>query len=85
MGRIIFGLILTIGGAFMTIKSEGFLMTFGRVPWAEENLGAEGGSRLFYQLLGILLIIVGFMFITGLTSGIFEWMARNLFGGMAPR
>ncbi|HEX9664853.1 MAG TPA: hypothetical protein VGA49_03465 [Patescibacteria group bacterium] len=81
--RIILGIILAVVGAVITIKSEALFRTFGRVPFAEKYLGTEGGSRLFYQLLGVLIIIIGFMFITNLVGGIFDWIGRSLFGGFA--
>lgn len=84
MVKIILGLFLAGFGTFLAIKSEAFFRIFGRLAFAEKYLGAEGGSRLFYQLLGILLIFIGFMFMTGMVDGVFEWMAINLFGSLGP-
>lgn len=53
-------------GFILIVKSDWFMINFGRVWWAEKNLETEGGSRLFYKLLGILIIIGSFMAMTGL-------------------
>lgn len=64
--RIILG-ILAIGLGFVMVwKTNWFLENFGIIAWAEQHLGAEGGSRIFYKLLGILIIILAFMLMTGL-------------------
>ena len=62
----IFYLLATLIGSLLLIKTEWFLNNFGRIQWAEMHLGTEGGSRLFYKLLGILIIFISFLFITGL-------------------
>ncbi len=53
-------------GFLLTVKSDWFMFNFGRVSWVEKHLKVEGGSRLFYKLLGILIIIGSFMAMTGL-------------------
>jgi len=80
--RILVGILLLAFGAFMTIKSEGFYNTIGPVAWAERYLGLEGGSRLFYKLLGILISMVGVFMITGLLEGILVWIFSPLFPGL---
>jgi len=57
-------LAITIG-AILVIKSEWFFVNFGRVDWAEKYLGTGGGTRLFYKLLGITIILISFLVITG--------------------
>jgi len=66
MARIIFGLIGTAIGILITVQSENMLKAFGRVPSAEKYLGFEGGSRLFYKLLGILIATIAILYMTGL-------------------
>lgn len=66
MGRVLIGILITIGGFIIVWKSENILRTFGYVAWAEEHLGTEGGSRLFYKLIGIAFIFLGFFVISGI-------------------
>lgn len=66
MARIIIGLIGTAIGVLITVYSENMLKAFGRVPSAEKYLGFEGGSRLFYKLLGVLIAAVAILYMTGL-------------------
>ena len=53
--HIIFGLIILVIGAIVTIKSESLLNSFGSIGWFDRHLGTEGGSRLGYKLIGILV------------------------------
>ena len=59
--RILVGFLFVIGGALITIYSEAIFGMFGRVNFAEKFLGSSGGSRLFYKLLGVLFVIIGFL------------------------
>lgn len=79
--RIFVGSIFVVIGALMVIKSEWLLENFGSISWAEEHLGAEGGSRLMYKLIGIAIILIGFMLITNLLGGIILSIFSPLFGG----
>jgi len=76
--RIIIGVIILAVGALMVIKTEGFLRTFGRVPWAEAKLG--GGTRSFYKLLGVAGILIGFLVITNMWQAPIIWILGPLFG-----
>jgi hypothetical protein len=58
----IIGLIV---GAWMVIKTEKMLNWFGPVEWAEQKFGMYGGSRLFYKMFGLIIIIVSVMVVTG--------------------
>ncbi|MFW0862669.1 MAG: hypothetical protein ACKKL6_03730 [Candidatus Komeilibacteria bacterium] len=64
--RFIIGLILIGVGFTMVWKTEGWFSFFGRIAFAEKYLGTEGGSRLFYKLIGILGILIGMLLVTGL-------------------
>jgi len=77
----IFGIILIIIGPILVIKSEWFLENFGRIEWAEQKLGAEGGTRLFYKLLGLLFIFFGLTMIFNFFGGIVQWV----FSPLLPR
>ena len=63
---ILFGIVLSLIGVALVIKTEWWLQNFGTISWAEEHLGINGGSRLMYKIIGIVLIFFGFLLITGL-------------------
>lgn len=70
MLRIIIGLLIVVIGFSMVWKTVWYLRTFGRIRWAERYLGLEGGSRLFYKLLGVVIIFLGVFLATNLLGGI---------------
>ncbi|HBV57987.1 MAG TPA: hypothetical protein DEB73_01860 [Candidatus Magasanikbacteria bacterium] len=71
--------LIGVGSGFLIIwKSEWLYQNFGTVAWAEEHLGTEGGSRLFYKLFGLVLIFISFLGVSGLLGG----MILGIFGGM---
>lgn len=72
--QILAGFIMIVVGAFMVIKSEALLNIFGRIDFFEKYLGTEGGSRLGYKLIGILVIFFGILMVTGLVGGFLEWI-----------
>jgi hypothetical protein len=66
--RVIGGIVIIAIGCHLVIKTEWYMSNFGQVAWAEQHLGLDGGSRLFYKLIGIGFAILGIM------------VALNLFG-----
>ena len=76
--NIFLGLILAAVGALITIKSEAMLNMFGRVGFFEKYLGTEGGSRLGYKLLGILLFFIGIMIATNVIGDFMSWILSPL-------
>ena len=78
MGQIVLGLVLTAGGAFLIVKTEWFIENFGRIAWFEEKLGSDGGSRLGYKLIGIILLFLGIMTITGSGGDFMRWLLAPL-------
>lgn len=81
MGHIILGIIFLIVGTFLTLKHDWIFREFGRTEFAEKHLSYEGGSRLFYRLVGIVIIILGFLIIGGIHFAILNWIGRTLFSG----
>jgi len=79
------GLIIVALGFLMVWKANAIVETFGHVTWAEKYLGADGGSRLFWKLLGLLGIILGFMYMFGLIGGVIQWIFSPLFRGQTPQ
>jgi len=69
MGKIILGIIFAGIGTLVILKTEWIINNFGTNAWAEAKFGFSGGSRLFYKLIGIIIIIVGFLLITGMWEG----------------
>ncbi|MEA1909996.1 MAG: hypothetical protein U9M89_03170 [Patescibacteria group bacterium] len=71
----IVGIIFTALGIIMVLKTEWFLSFLGRNSWAEDKIG-PGGTRLFYKLIGIGLILFSFMYV----SGAFYRILDSIFG-----
>ena len=76
--QIIVGILITVIGTFLVIKTEWFLQNFGRISWFEEKLGADGGSRLGYKLIGILILFIGIILMTGSGDSFFGWALSPL-------
>lgn len=76
--QIILGIIFTAVGSMLVIKTEWFLQNFGRITWFEEKLGTDGGSRLGYKLLGIIIIFIGIIMMTGSGDSFFGWALSPL-------
>jgi hypothetical protein len=75
--RILLGLGIIIVGYLMAAKTQWFLDMLGPVAWAEKHFVSEG-SRLFYKLLGIAVIVVGIIVVTDLydtiVGGFVAWV-----------
>jgi len=78
--NIILGLILVVVGALLTIKSETFYRITGPIGWAERYLGTEGGTRLFFKFLGVLVILLGFTVMVGLWNTLLSATLGKMFG-----
>lgn len=63
-------LVMLIGiaiGFLIIWKSEWILEQFGRIDWAEIHLG--GGTRLFWKLVGLAIILLSLLYFTGCVQG----------------
>lgn len=78
MLTFLLGIIIIAIGCLLVIKSEWFYQNFGAIPWAEQHLGTSGGTRLMYKLIGLALIFLGLMGMTGLLKGFIIWMISPL-------
>lgn len=76
--RILLGLGIIVIGYFMCAKTNIFLDLLGPVQWAERTF-VSGGSRLFYKLLGIVVILVGFIVITNLYDILVGGLVASIF------
>jgi hypothetical protein len=74
------GSIAIIVGSILVIKTGWLLSWFGRIGWAERHLGTEGGSRLFYKLIGLLIIFCSFLAMSGLLGMMIRDTLGPLFG-----
>jgi len=69
-----------VGVGFIFVwKTEWFLQNFGRIGFGEKYLGTSGGSRLMYKLIGLIIIVIGFMYTTDLTDNLLAWIASTFF------
>ncbi len=75
--RILIGLVIVALGWLLVWKTDWFMSIMGYVDWAEKWLGG-GGTRLFYKLLGTLIIVIGLMVMTNL----FNSFAASVIGGV---
>ncbi|MFB6181934.1 MAG: hypothetical protein ABEJ24_03485 [Candidatus Magasanikbacteria bacterium] len=80
------GFLLGIGGivvgSLMVIYTDWIIRNFGRNRWAEQHLSTSGGSRLFYNLIGIAIIFISLLGMTGLLGDIILGIFGGLFGGL---
>lgn len=79
MLRIILGTLGLAIGFLIVWKSEWILQNFGTVAWAEAKLGTSGGSRFFYKLIGLSIIIISILYLTGLIEGVILAIFSRLF------
>jgi hypothetical protein len=61
-GRFFIALVGTVGGFMLIWKTEAVYGFTGRFEFAEKYLGTEGGSRLFIKIIGIVVILVSWMY-----------------------
>jgi hypothetical protein len=76
--KIIFGIILSVIGASMSIYNEKVFGMFGRVPFAEKYFESAGGSRLFYVALGVITVFIGFTLIFNLYDQLMSFILGPL-------
>lgn len=77
--RIVVFIIGTALGLMMNLKTESFLRFTGKIAWAEKYLGIEGGTRLFYKLLGLLIIFLSWMYAFNWFNALLEFLLGGLF------
>jgi len=75
--KYLIGLGVIAFGVILVLKTEWLVQNFGRVEWAERYLGYEGGTRIFYKLFGVILIIISFL----VMAGVFDQFLVGTFGG----
>ncbi len=68
---IIFIISLAVGLYFLT-KSEYIVRVIGHNAWVDSYLG-RGGSYLMWKVIGIALIILGFLYMLGDLDPYLSW------------
>jgi len=76
IGRILIGLILCAVGYFFVWKPLTILDLIGPIPFAEKWFG---NSVTFYKIVGIIIILIGFLAITNLHGRFIEWIVSFMF------
>ncbi len=71
--KFIIGVMITVVGVIIVMKSDSFLGFFGRISFFEKHLGTEGGSRLGYKIIGLIFIFLGILTMTGMIDGFMSW------------
>lgn len=79
----IYGLLGVALGALIVVKSEWIIQNFGSYDWADQHLGTSGGSRLFYKLIGLAIILFSLLSMAGLMDDILLGIFGSLFTGFA--
>ena len=68
--RFLISSIIIIVGVLIVVKSEKIFNFFGYSEWAESKFREWGGSRMMYKLIGLIIILVGIMYMTNMIEGI---------------
>jgi hypothetical protein len=69
------GALGTVAGFMLIWKTPAVLGFTGSIYFAEKYLGAEGGSRLFIKIIGVLVIFVSWLYMFNLGG----WIITTLF------
>lgn len=72
MTHIIIGLVVVVVGFLLVWKTEAFYNFVGSISWAERHFA--GGTRSFLKLLGVLVVMVGFLIMFNLYYGILDFI-----------
>lgn len=75
---IILGLIAIVVGVLIVIYTEWIIKNFGVNDWAEAHFA--GGSRFLYKVIGVGLVFVSLIVMTGLGGEILVGTFGQLFG-----
>ena len=70
--RYVIGLLVIAVGFMLVWKADWIVNNFGRVNWAEKYLGYDGGSRLFWKLMGIVVIFLSMLYMFGFIGGLID-------------
>ena len=77
--RYVIGLLVIAVGFMLVWKADWIVNNFGRVNWAEKYLGYDGGSRLFWKLMGLIVIFLSMLYMFGFIGGLIDLIFSPLF------
>ncbi|MFO0702467.1 MAG: hypothetical protein U0514_01105 [Candidatus Andersenbacteria bacterium] len=80
---VLTGIILVVVGTVTVLVSRYIFENMSRVPWAEDKLG-PGGTLTFIRLIGVAVILFGFMLWFGVFTYLFGGIINTLFGSLRP-
>lgn len=78
--KYILALLAVALGALLVIKTEWFIENFGTSDWAESKFGLSGGTRTMYKVIGVIIIFLALMGLTGQLGGFVLAIFGGLFG-----
>lgn len=81
--RILMGSIGVLIGILFVVFTNPIVDFTGRNSWAENFLGGAGTYTLV-KVLGIIIIILSFFYITGTLQAIGHYIIESLFGASKP-
>jgi hypothetical protein len=73
--RIIIGALLCVLGFYFVRKPLVFSSLIGQIQMAEKYFG---GTTNFMKILGIIIILIGFLAITNLHGQLINWLLKFL-------
>lgn len=76
--RILLGIIMSGVGYTMVRYTDFYMSMIGRIAFAERNF--TGGSRFFYKLVGLGVILMGIIVTTNLWDLLIGSFLRGIFG-----
>jgi hypothetical protein len=82
--NIFLGILLLLIGFGMVLKTEWLVNNFGRIEWFDKNLGTEGGTRLGYKFIGMIIIFIGILVVSGNSDTFFNWLLSPLINAGRP-
>jgi hypothetical protein len=82
--KYVISLLFIGAGVLMVWKTLAVQGIFGRIGWAERNLGGAGSVAL-YKLIGLAAIIFGLMLATGAFGLIGGGFLKGVFGGFGAK
>lgn len=77
--KYVIGIMAIALGVVLIVKTEWFINNLGHNAWAEEKLGSNGGTRLMYKGIGLIIIFIGFMVVTNLWGGFLDATIVKIF------
>jgi hypothetical protein len=78
--KYIIGIAAMLIGTLIVLRTEWLIQNFGRSAWAEQHFGTSGGTRTMLKFIGIIIIALALMGMTGLLGEIIIGTFGQFFG-----